>query len=60
MLTKLLEAGAKVNAYRYSDNREYKSTALHLAALNNNISCVKLLIKNGADENMKGVGKTYF
>ena len=60
MLTKLLEAGAKVNAYSYSDNRKYKYTALHWAALNNMISTVKLLIRNGADENMEGNSKTYF
>ena len=57
MLTKLLESGAKVNAYSYWNDRDWKSTALHWAALNNKIFCVKLLIKNGADDNMQGNGK---
>ena len=54
MLIKLLEAGAKVNAYCYWNDRDWKCTALHLAALSNKTFCVKVLIRNGADENMKG------
>ena len=58
LLTQLLEAGAKVNAYCYhSKNRKWKSTALHWAAFYNKISCVKILIKNGADQNMHGERK---
>ena len=53
MLNKLLQAGAKVNAYCYY-KRQYKWTALHFAVLNNNIGCVKLLVRNGADENIQG------
>ena len=60
MLIKLLDAGAKVNAYRYSYNfdRKYKCTALHLAALYNGISAVQILIMNGADEEKYGECKT--
>ena len=60
MLTKLLDAGAKVNAYSYSDDRKCQRTALHLASLNNRNSCVKLLMRNGADANMQGKSKTLY
>ena len=53
-LTKLLKAGAKVNAYSYTDDRKRKSTALLRAAFQKRMSCIKILIKNGADQNMHG------
>ncbi len=56
MLTKLINFGAKVNAYSYFDTD--KNTALHWAAFQNKTSCVKILIGNGADQNMHGQCKT--
>lgn len=51
-LVQLINWGVKVNSCWVHDGD--KSTALHWAVDGNKISTVKILIQNGADQNMKG------
>ena len=54
MLTKLLDAGAKVNSLRVLSENGYKYSALHRAVYGNKIQCVRILLKFGADEILHG------
>lgn len=54
MVEKLLQAGANVNAY--FEHGESKFTALHLAALLDKVSIVKILVRFGADQDWEGYG----
>lgn len=56
-VTRLLKAGVSVDADEYNKALFYASknymTPLQLASANNNVSCVDILIANGADVNAK-------